>query len=233
MMGGARRWLKADFHVHTKEDPKDNIAYDAFQLIDRACQLGFDAIAITNHDYLTLGEELSAYAQQNDILLIPGAEITCEGKHILLINPEFVPGRNELALADLKLFSRQDTLIIAPHPYFPGFRSLGAELDRYHYLFDAIEFSAFYNHLVNPNQKALEASEKYGLPLVACSDAHNLWQLGTSFSLVEAEKSVEGIIQAVKEKRVKLSHQPLKPLIMARVMVNFLLADKLKLPWHV
>lgn len=229
----ARRWLKVDFHVHTKEDPKDNIAYDAFQLVYQAAQLGFEAMAITNHDSLTYGEELSAYAQENNILLIPGAEITCEGKHVLLINPPFVPQKNELALADLNLFSRQDCLIIAPHPYFPGFRSLADELVRYHHLFDAIEFSAFYNHLVNPNQKAIEVGEKLGLPLVACSDAHNLWQLGTSFTLIEAEKTVAGVIQAVKEKRVQLYFQPLGTMTMARVMINFLLADKLKLPWRV
>lgn len=227
------RWLKVDFHLHTKEDPKDNIKYDAYQLIERAASLGFKAIAITNHNQITINSKLQNFAKKNNLLLLPGVEISCAGKHVIVINPPFNPAGQKFTWSDLEALRQPNSLIIAPHPYFPGFRSLFEMLDEYYYLFDAIEFSAFYNRFFNPNKRAIEASLKYGKPLLACSDSHNLWQLGTSFTWVEAEPFPESIIQAIKLKRIKLACQPLSPLSMARILINFLLADKLKIPLHI
>ncbi|MCX7974364.1 MAG: hypothetical protein N3B16_07665 [Candidatus Aminicenantes bacterium] len=229
----AQRWLKVDLHIHTKEDPKDNITYDAYQLIVKAASLGFQAIAITNHNQITISPELKDFAENHQVHLLPGAEISCEGRHVIIINPPFNLAGQKFTWSDLKELKQNDSLIIAPHPYFPGFRSLFERLDYYHYLFDAIEFSAFYNRFFNPNKKAIEASLKYGKPLIACSDTHNLWQLGTSFTLVEAELSTQSIIQAIKKNRLKLACQPLPLVTMARIMINFLLADKLHLPLHI
>ena len=39
--------LKTDLHIHSSEDPRDVIAHDAYALMDRAVELGFDAIALT------------------------------------------------------------------------------------------------------------------------------------------------------------------------------------------
>ena len=64
--------LKADLHIHTKEDPHDNIGYSAKQLIDHAAKLNFDVISITNHDTSSYTEELAEYAKLKGILLIPG-----------------------------------------------------------------------------------------------------------------------------------------------------------------
>jgi len=228
-----RKWLKVDFHIHTGEDPKDNIAYKAKELIKKAAILGFEAIAITNHNRVTFNQELKDYAAQHNLYLIPGAEISCEGKHILVINPPSDIDKKKFTWSDLKEMRKENSLLVAPHPYFPGCKSLFRLLDEYHYLFDAIEFSAFYNKFFNPNIRAIEASQKYKKPLIACSDTHNLWQLGTAFTLVEAEVSVEGIVQAIKENRIKICSRPISLLTMARIMTNFLLADRLKLPLHI
>lgn len=229
----SKKWLKVDLHTHTREDPKDNITYHASELIARASSLRFDAIAITNHNRVTLNSELKDQASKFNLTLIPGAEITCEGKHVLILNPPFDPVGKKLTWSDLKEMRTDDSLVVAPHPYFPGFKSLFQLLDEYHYLFDAIEFSAFYNNFFNPNVRAIEASQKYGKPLIACSDTHNLWQLGTSYTLVEAEPSSEAIIKAIKKDRIKIWSRPLRLTTMARIMANFLLADRLKLPLHI
>ena len=44
--------LKADFHTHVREDPRDEIGYTAKQLIAHAATLRFDVLAITCHDYV-------------------------------------------------------------------------------------------------------------------------------------------------------------------------------------
>ena len=44
--------LKADFHVHTSEDPEDLVFYRAIDLIDMAHNLGYAVLSITNHNGL-------------------------------------------------------------------------------------------------------------------------------------------------------------------------------------
>ena len=110
--------LKVDFHTHTDDDPWEKIDYNALQLIDRAGEQGFDALAITNHDVITYSKELAAYAADKGILLIPGVEAKFSNKHVLILNPVFneVPlGKplqylEKISLALLLLFvqSQQD-----------------------------------------------------------------------------------------------------------------------------
>ncbi len=45
--------LKIDLHTHSGEDPQDRIGYSTRELIDRAATLGFDALAVTNHNART------------------------------------------------------------------------------------------------------------------------------------------------------------------------------------
>ena len=78
--------LKVDLHIHTAEDPTDNIVHGAPALIDRAVELGFDALAITLHDRQLADGRLTAYARERGITLLPGIERTIHGRHVLLIN---------------------------------------------------------------------------------------------------------------------------------------------------
>jgi len=225
--------LKVDFHTHTADDPKDYINFSAEKLIDRAAQLGFDGLAITNHDIITHNQRLEEYAAARGVLLIPGAELTLSGKHVLLINPG--PGviSKIQSLEDLASIKDELSLVIAPHPYHPGFKCLRSRLETSIALFDAVEFSFFYNHLLNPNRKAVQVAGRHGKPLVGDSDCHNIWQLGTTYTRVEAEKNIPSIIRAVKQGKTEVVTAPLPFLVMARVAVNFALGDRLKIPIRV
>ena len=103
--------LKADLHIHTSEDRHDRwIRYDAKRLIDRASELDYDVISITNHNTYTFTETLARYARQKGILLIPGIEMAIEGKEVLLYNIENKFDR----ISDI--LHRKDNLVKAPHP---------------------------------------------------------------------------------------------------------------------
>ena len=146
-------------------------------------------------------------ARERDILLIPGMEASIEGKHVLLLN---VHGQAEFEdFEDIRRIKRGDTLVIAPHPYFPSMASLHSKLDRHIDLFDAIEYCHFYFKRINFNRRAVERAEIEGLPLIGTSDAHFRWQLGTTYSLIEADKEVESIIEAIRAKRVEVITKPL------------------------
>jgi len=220
--------LKVDLHLHTAEDPYENISYNAFQLIDRASQKGFDVLSITNHNTATYNQELARYAEKKGILLIPGMEATFSHKHALIINPDFKKYPLNRSLKDLAKIKNDENLIIAPHPFFPTKKSLKLDLFSYLSFFDAIEFSHYYNHFINRNKKAVLVASQYRMPLVGTSDCHNLWQLGTTYTLVEAKKDPFSIIEAIKKGKIELRTTPLSLLTMTRIVVNFFLAKRLK-----
>jgi hypothetical protein len=219
--------LKVDFHTHTSDDPQDYIGFSAEQLIDRAAERGFDALAITNHDAVTFSRRLEEYAAARNVLLIPGVELTLSHKHVVVINPGFKKAEDFRSLDDLAAIRNDNTLIIAPHPYYPGSRCLRSKLEPCLDSFDAVEFSFFYNHFINPNKRAVATARKSGKPLVGSSDCHNIWQVGHTYSLVEAEKGIPSIIAAVKNGRVEVATTPLSMGSMFRVGINWVLGDKL------
>ncbi|MCP2619662.1 PHP domain-containing protein [Candidatus Aminicenantes bacterium AC-334-K16] len=222
--------LKIDFHTHSGDDPLDKIGHSALKLIDKAAELGFDAIALTNHEALTYNIELRKYAESRGILLLPGVEATFAQKDVVIINPIPCVSYRRQTLEELERFKRETSLIIAPHPYYPTPRSLKDDLKKYINFFDAIEFSQCYNHVLNPNQPAAKIAEEHGLPVLGNSDCHFLWQLGKTYTLVEAEKNLFSIIQAVKEGRVEMVTTPISIFSIGRITLNFFLSRFFKLP---
>ncbi len=221
--------LKVDFHIHTAEDPYEKINYNAFQLIDKAQELGFEALAITNHEIVTYNQDLAEYAYRHGLILIPGIEANFSNKHVLIINPGFKKAPSDKSLEYLREIKSPSSLIIAPHPFFPGSHSLNSALFDYLPFFDGVEFSHFYNHLINYNKKAILLAHQAKMPLVGSSDCHFLSQLGKTYSLVEADnKDMASIIKAVKEGKIEVHSQPLSLIFMAKIAFNFLYGRKLK-----
>jgi len=214
------RPLKADLHLHTAEDPLDRVRYTAKELISKAAKEKFDVISITNHHQMTFNHDLLSYAQERGILLIPGVEMTIQRRHVLVLNPP--PYKMCSDFLSLSKLCRPETLIVAPHPYFPGTYSLNGYLLKHLNLFDALEYCHFNSSMINFNQKALEVCQSFGFPLVGNSDAHFLSQLGTTYSLIYAEKNLESIFAAIRGNRVEVVTRPLKPLEMGSIANRFL-----------
>src|SRR5215204_6039444 len=78
--------LKVELHSHTADDPSDKIPYSTHQLIDRAAELGYGALAVTLHDKQLDPAPFVDYARERGVTLIPGLERTIGGKHVLLLN---------------------------------------------------------------------------------------------------------------------------------------------------
>ena len=225
--------LKVDFHTHTADDPKDYISFSSEELIDRASELGYDALAITNHDIVTGRAGLEKYAEARGILLIPGVELTLSGKHVIVVNPPSGGLAGISELEDLPRVRGESSLVIAPHPFYPGLKCLWSKLADHIGLFDAIEFSFFYSRLINRNKPAVAVAQAAGKPLVGSSDCHNIWQVGFTYSLVEAEKNIPSIIAAVKAGKVEVATIPLSMPQMLRIAVNFGLGDRLGIHWRI
>ena len=204
--------LKADFHIHTREDPHDFIRHTAVELLEEAARQGFDVIAITCHNKRLWKEELRRRAEDLGLILIPGVEAAIEGRHTLLLDMPYsrLRVRNFEHVRRLK---RDGGLVIAPHPFFPAPKCLNGKLRENVDLFDAIEFSHFYTRRVDFNRKAVAYAKRMGLPLVGTSDCHRLWQLGTTYTLVEvAARTKEAVFEAIRAGRVRVVTAPLRPL---------------------
>src|SRR3989344_8915580 len=115
--------LKADLHIHTKEN-EPWIKYNAKELIDKAAELNFDVLSFSFHNELFYPADLVDYAKSKDILLIPGAELTINKKHVLVYGLDNISGIKDLN--DLK--NRKDCIVVAAHPFFKTPTCLGKDL---------------------------------------------------------------------------------------------------------
>lgn len=212
--------LKIDLHIHTADDPADRIPYQTHELVDRAAELGFDALAITLHDRQLDLAPFRAYAAIRGIVLIAGMERTIEGRHVLLVNysraAETVDSFDDLA----RLKARERGLVIAPHPFFPARSALRGFLSKHAHLFDAVEWNAMFTRRVNFNLPAARWARRQGTPMVGNGDVHRLEQLGTTYSLVDAEPRADAICDAIAAGRVQVVAQPLSMFTAARIMTD-------------
>lgn len=211
--------LKVDLHLHSSEDPVDVIDHSVYQLIDRAAELGFDALALTFHDHDFRDATVEAYARERGIVLVPGVERTIEGRHVVLLN--FAERTDHVrTFQDLAELRRESPsgLVVAAHPYFPDRSCLQWRLERHVDLFDVVEWSYFWTRGLNFNAKAARFAASHGKPLLASSDLHDIRQLGRTYSLVFADPHPDAICTAIREGRVSIQTSPVPKLELARVL---------------
>jgi len=205
--------LKVDLHIHTSNDLVEIVAgrkklITPKEIIDIAVERQYDAIAITHHGVQYSDKELTNYANQKGLLLIPGVETFIEKKHVLLIN--FSAKKHILTYQDLAKHKTDDVLVIAPHPFYRFMTCVGDDLFRYRDCFDAVEYCHFYYKIFNPNRKAIQVAKQLNLPMVGNSDAHRRFQFGKTYSYVYAEqKTIPAIIRAIKQGKVDYVSHPL------------------------
>lgn len=214
--------IKTNLHLHTGDDPKDNIKYSTHEAIDKAKKFGFDALALTCHTKTTYTKEYADYANQKGILLIPGIEARIENRDVVILNC------NETAegiktFEGLKKYKKEnpEIFIMAPHPFVTSTKSLFSKLEQNMDLFDAIELTVFSNKFFNFNKKATKIAKKYNKPLVATSDTHSLKNLDKGYVIINAkEKSIPAIFQAIKNNQTKNKLQPFSTWRMLKFRIN-------------
>ena len=206
-------WIKVDLHIHTLDDPLDALDYSAHELLERARSLGFRVLAITLHDAVFDRAEVFADAASMGILLIPAAEMRLEGADVILLNVtanEVKDLRNFDDLAVLRARRGPSLFTIAPHPFYVLGGSIGEKLAERIDCFDAIELCHFWTRLINPNRRAVEMAERFGKPLIATSDAHQLHAFGSNYTSIPcpAELTVASVIEALRRGPLRLTNPP-------------------------
>jgi len=188
----------ADLHVHTiysdgKESPK--------VMIETAKKRGIDIIAITDHD------TTNAFRNLNKNEVIPGIEVSTKYGHVVLLC-ESPPELKSSEIQFLIDYSKENNCIVFPaHPFDRFRKGIGNLI--FNYKFNAVEV---YNSKAprSANKKAYEASLQLGLPGLSNSDAHVKEALGSAYNIIDAELSVEDILDSISKGRVKIVQKGLE-----------------------
>ena len=206
--------------MHSKEDKADSfIKYDVFELIDKAVELKFDAIAITHHSAYFYPKKVVNYAKKKNLLLIPGTELKVESSDVLIYNisrREFdilfkVKENFNEFYKKIKVMKKKNKriFVMAPHPFFILISCLGNKLIKYSDMFDAVEYSWFYSNLINLNNKGVRIAKQLNLPIFANSDAHLIELFGKNYTLVDSKECTSySIFHSIKKNKIKIITKP-------------------------
>lgn len=197
-------WVKLDLHIHTLDDEKDALDFSAHELLERARFLGIEVLAITLHDSVFQRREVFADAAAMGILLIPAAEMRLHGADIVVLN---VTPEEAAALKDfddvrrLRAQRGESIFTFAPHPFYVLGGSIGGKrLVENIDCFDAIEICHFHKGWFDRNRPARAVAARFGKPLLATSDAHQVSAFGAHYTSVPRplELTPESVFQALR-----------------------------------
>jgi predicted metal-dependent phosphoesterase TrpH len=191
--------INVDLHVHTTYSFDSSIQPKT--IVEQLYAHPFiKAVAITDHNrvegYHKVKQLASAYP---DILIIPGVEIaSVEGDLIVLGTAELPP--QPWTVENVIDFAKErQSLVIVAHPY----RACGLGDSAKKYSVDAIEVlnGALPTQL---NRMAENLAKEMGLPGVAGSDAHNVNELWSVYTEVQASSDVDEVLKAIKRGLVRV-----------------------------
>lgn len=229
--------LKADLHMHTNYIQPWECNHNPKELIDKLVELGFDVACISEHarlnwlgyqkdfpDALKTYYDFKEYAKSRGLLLIPGVEHKIEGKHVLLLNFKGEISKYR-TFEDLKRLKKEhkDVIVAAPHPFFRKKMCLMNLLLENIDLFDAIEHNSFYNRFLNLNKEGVKVANKHNKPVIGNSDAHSLKQLNYTYTLIDAKKDINSVVEAIRSNKVKIVTRPCSIPIFLGVIYNIML----------
>jgi len=193
--------IQVDLHLHTK------YSFDASihpkTLVDQLYAHPFiKAVAITDHNtvegYYKVLELASAY---QDILIIPGVEISTEEGDLIVLGVAELPPKPWNVENVIDFARKRGCLTVAAHPY----RAYGLGDLTKNYDVDAIEVlnGASAPHI---NRRAENLAKAMGLPGVAGSDAHHVSELWTAYTEIQASSDIDDILKAIKKGLVRVLH---------------------------
>jgi predicted metal-dependent phosphoesterase TrpH len=181
--------LNIDFHVHTCYSRDSSITLK--QVVSFAKKRGLDGVAITDHDTMKGALKLKT----SDILIIPSIEVSTLQGHLLGINlTKVIPAKLTMEQT-IQRIHEAGGIAVAPHPTSfyksPPSRNISS--------YDAIEVinssSIPFSILTHFSKRFAEG---LGLPQIGGSDSHYAPEIGSAYTVVEADPDIDEVAEAVK-----------------------------------
>ena len=182
--------LKIDFHVHTCYSRDSSITLK--EVITYAKKRGLDGVAITYHNTIKGVLKLKAC----EILIIPGIEVSTLNGHLLGINLEVPIPKKRSIEETIHRIHKEGGLAIAPHPVAlyksPPSRNVNS--------YDAVEVmnASSFPFTISTNLSKRFANN-LGLPQIGGSDSHYPPEIGSVYTVVDAENNIEDVVSAIKQ----------------------------------
>jgi predicted metal-dependent phosphoesterase TrpH len=190
--------LTCDLHVHTNFSKDGESSVE--EILNRAEEVGLDAIAITDHD--SVDGLKKALACATNVLVIPGIEVSTKQGHLLVLGvTELIPSGLDV-IATVEIVRRMGALAILPHPYHVWRHGVARRKKAGMDIVDAIEVFNSRYIVGSANTKAARIAKRLGKPCVGGSDAHNARFVGFGRTFVNAEKNVPAILDAIRAGKV-------------------------------
>jgi len=193
--------IKADLHIHTTYS--DDSTVTPKTLVERlSTHPSVKVAALTDHNtiqgYKSTQKLASVY---QDILIIPGVEISTPQGDIVVLGTEELPSEPWTVEGIVDFAHENGSVSVVAHPY----REYGMGDLAKNYKFDAVEVL---NGASSPlaNKAAQDLAKLMGLPGVAGTDSHQPEDLFTVCTEVQADLDVEEILKALKKGLVKVSN---------------------------
>jgi predicted metal-dependent phosphoesterase TrpH len=196
--------LKIDLHLHTNYSRDANTTLEEAVYYAQKKQL--DGIAITDHDRVEGARRL---AQEKDFLVIPGIEVSSRHGHILGLNiTEPVPPKLSIAETVEKIRLLGGLAVIA-HPSVVIKTGLGARIDSASGI-DAVEVI---NASAIPFSLSTYLSHRLALrlqlPETAGSDSHYPDEIGSAYTIIDADPNREDVIEAIRKGKTEPVGKPI------------------------
>ena len=206
--------IRADLHVHTVYSPDSLITPK--ELVYYAKQRGLNAVAVTDHNRV---EGALKIAKDTSFLVIPGTEVSSLHGHIVGLNVREVIPKKLSAEETVERIHAVGGVAVACHPFALLKGSVGKHVSA---KFDAVEVinaSAFpFGRSV---RRAQEVAEILGLSRVAGTDAHYGPQIGSAYTVIDAEPNVEAIVKAIVDGKCEPFGKPVSLTLKIEKQIRF------------
>lgn len=186
--------MYADFHIHTVYSSDSLIQPKT--LVDMLLAHNYIKVAaVTDHDSVRgIRPTIDLAAAYSDILIIPGVEVSTTAGDMLLLGTDELPPKpwNPQDVADYA--KTIGAVSIVAHPYrLYGMGDVARTLK-----VDAIEVL---NGGTSPdgNRQAKEMAKQIGLPGTAGSDAHQISDLFSVCTQLQADLNIDSVLNAIRK----------------------------------
>lgn len=198
-----------DLHVHTNLGSICS-QLEPDELLERAQDLGIDAVCVTEHHSHRGANKMVEYAAASGYPIFRGVEIYTELGDMLVYGLKRDTRYHLTTFEELKAMAEEDGAVIVPaHPS----RGWGRKHKHAHVFprelvghVVAIETLNGANTL-RSNEAALAIAEECGLRGTGGSDAHAIWQVGKCVTVFEREiKSEKELVTELREGRFSAAY---------------------------
>ena len=164
-----------DLHVHEKTYSSDShIALE--DIIDKAMEMGLDAVCITDHESVKLREKAHALSRKKNFPVFVGAEVLTYEGDLLVYGLDHLPAGIMHAEELAAYVTSRGGAVISAHPYRKNNRGLEDHLRSVKDLSGVEGLNG--NTPFHLNLKAFEMAEEIEKPTFGGSDAHHIGEVG-------------------------------------------------------